>query len=59
MFINAQLWETQLDMMGNTMILFMVYLLAEAALPRLPWLASRARRKYVRLSSIRCWLHSM
>lgn len=47
MFINAQLWETQLDMMGNTMILFMVYLLAEAALPRLPWLASRARRKYV------------
>lgn len=47
MVINAQLWDTQLDMMGNTVILFMVYLLAEAALPRLPWLASRSRRKVV------------
>lgn len=47
MVIDSQLWNTQLDMIGNTMILFMVYLLAEAALPRLPWLASRARRQWV------------
>lgn len=47
MVINAQLWETQLDMMGNTMILFMVYLLTEAALPRLPWVVSRSGRKWV------------
>lgn len=44
---DDQLWHTQFEMVGNTLLLFMVYLFVEAALPKLPWLRSRLRRQCV------------